>query len=101
MKQAEMEKVLRCADVSDTPCQFMARGPERSSDTRRLNTPPLRGVHRRGLPIGASFVVEGRAAALGTTHRRHTASTIMCDSITADPSTREYASACTGSILAS
>lgn len=26
MKQVEMEKVLRCADVSGTPCGFVARG---------------------------------------------------------------------------
>jgi hypothetical protein len=26
MKKVEMEKVLRCADVSSTPCQFVARG---------------------------------------------------------------------------
>lgn len=26
MKKAEMEKVLRCADVSGTRCQFVARG---------------------------------------------------------------------------
>ena len=26
MKKVEMEKVLRCADVSGTPCQFVARG---------------------------------------------------------------------------
>ena len=26
MKQVEMEKVLRCADVSGTPCPFVARG---------------------------------------------------------------------------
>jgi predicted small metal-binding protein len=26
MKEVEMEKVLRCADVSGTSCQFVARG---------------------------------------------------------------------------
>jgi predicted small metal-binding protein len=26
MKEVEMEKVLRCADVSGTACQFVARG---------------------------------------------------------------------------
>jgi predicted small metal-binding protein len=26
MKKIEMEKVLRCADVSGTACQFVARG---------------------------------------------------------------------------
>jgi predicted small metal-binding protein len=26
MKKVEMEKVLRCADVSGTSCQFVARG---------------------------------------------------------------------------
>jgi predicted small metal-binding protein len=26
MKKVEMEKVLRCADVSGTSCQFIARG---------------------------------------------------------------------------
>jgi predicted small metal-binding protein len=26
MRKVEMEKVLRCADVSGTPCQFVARG---------------------------------------------------------------------------
>jgi len=26
MKKLEMEKVLRCADVSGTACQFVARG---------------------------------------------------------------------------
>jgi predicted small metal-binding protein len=26
MKEIEMEKVLRCADVSGTACQFVARG---------------------------------------------------------------------------
>jgi len=26
MKKIEMEKVLRCADVSGTSCQFVARG---------------------------------------------------------------------------
>jgi len=26
MKKVEMEKVLRCADVSGTACQFVARG---------------------------------------------------------------------------
>ena len=26
MKKLEMEKVLRCADVSGTSCQFVARG---------------------------------------------------------------------------
>jgi predicted small metal-binding protein len=26
MKKVEMEKVLRCADVSGTPCRFVARG---------------------------------------------------------------------------
>jgi predicted small metal-binding protein len=26
MKEVEMEKVLRCADVSSTSCQFVARG---------------------------------------------------------------------------
>lgn len=26
MKKVDMERVLRCADVSGTPCQFVARG---------------------------------------------------------------------------
>jgi predicted small metal-binding protein len=53
MKKVEMEKVLRCADVSGTSCQFVARG--RTMDAI-LQLAGQHAVDGHGLAVTAELV---------------------------------------------
>lgn len=53
MKEVEMEKVLRCADVSGTSCRFVARG--RTMD-EILQQAGQHAVDGHGLAVTAELV---------------------------------------------
>jgi predicted small metal-binding protein len=53
MKKFEMEKVLRCADVSGTSCQFVARGRTIEDILRQAGTHAVEG---HGLTVTPELV---------------------------------------------
>lgn len=53
MKKVDMEKVLRCADVSGTSCQFVARGPSTDDILRQAGQ---HAVESHGLAVTPELV---------------------------------------------
>jgi predicted small metal-binding protein len=53
MKKIEMEKVLRCADVSGTSCQFVARGKTLEEILQQAGTHAVQG---HGLTVTPELV---------------------------------------------